>query len=176
LPVLVALPFELFGSIPQLLSRHDSLFDETVPIVVMFLGSCALRPVCRRLWRQSQSWIAFELKATAWAVVVGILCAGATGVALFGFHDVVWLDQAPILVWSASVLFIWCSLYFSIKQWQQSTEEKQRLLRAETEAERRRLLALRYQLNPISYSTRSKPSQPSFWMGRLSRPPRCWRR
>ena len=138
----------LFGSIPQLLSRHDSLFDETVPIVVMFLGSCALRPVCRRLWRQSQSWITFELKATAWAVVVGILCAGATGVALFGFHDVVWLDQAPILVWSASVLFIWCSLYFSIKQWQQSTEEKQRLLRAETEVREARLLALRYQLNP----------------------------
>jgi LytS/YehU family sensor histidine kinase len=114
----------------------------------MFLGSCALRPVCRRLWRQSQSWITFELKATAWAVVVGILCAGATGVALFGFHDVVWLDQAPILVWSASVLFIWCSLYFSIKQWQQSTEEKQRLLRAETEVREARLLALRYQLNP----------------------------
>src|SRR5271166_4421425 len=63
----------LFGSIPQLLSRHDSLYEETVPIFVMFLASCALHPVCRRLWRQSQSWIAFELKATAWAVVAGIL-------------------------------------------------------------------------------------------------------
>jgi two-component system LytT family sensor kinase len=100
------------------------------------------------MWRQSQSWIAFELKATAWAVVAGTLSAGATGVELWGFHDVNWLDLAPIMVWSASVLFIWCSLYFSIKQWQQSTEEKQRLLRAETEVREARLLALRYQLNP----------------------------
>jgi len=138
----------LFGSIPQLLSTHDSIREETVPIFVMFLGSCALHPVCRRLWRKPQSWIALELKATAWAVVAGILSAGATGVALWGFHDVNWIGLAPLLVWSASVLFIWCSLYFSIKQWQQSTEEKQRLLRAETEVREARLLALRYQLNP----------------------------
>jgi len=51
-------------------------------------------------------------------------------------------------MWSSFVLFMWCSLYFSIKQWQQSTEEKQRLLRAETEVRDARLLALRYQLNP----------------------------
>ncbi len=138
----------LFGSIPQLLSTHDSLREETIPIIVMFLGSCALRPVCRRLWRESQSWILFELKATAWAVVAGIFVAGATGVALWGFHHASWLDLLPIMVWSASVLFIWCSLYFSIKQWQQSSEEKQRLLRAEGEARDARLMALRYQLNP----------------------------
>jgi two-component system sensor histidine kinase AlgZ len=46
------------------------------------------------------------------------------------------------------VLFLWCSLYFSIKQWQQSTQERERLLRAETEAREARLSALRYQLNP----------------------------
>jgi len=136
------------GSIPQLLSSHDSLREETVPIFVMFLGSCALRPVCRRLWRQSQSWISFELKAIGWAVVAGLLSAGTTGVTLWGFHGVNWFELAPIMVWSVSVLFIWCSLYFSIKQWQQSTEEKQRLLRAETEVREARLLALRYQLNP----------------------------
>jgi two-component system LytT family sensor kinase len=138
----------LLGSIPQLMSTHDSLREETVPVFVMFLASCALHPVCRRLWGRSQSWVALELKASAWAVVAGILCAGATGVALWGFHDVNWFGLAPIMVWSASVLFIWCSLYFSIKQWQQSTEEKQRLLRAETEVREARLLALRYQLNP----------------------------
>jgi LytS/YehU family sensor histidine kinase len=46
------------------------------------------------------------------------------------------------------VLFLWCSLYFSIKQWQQSTDEKRRLLSAESEVREARLLALRYQLNP----------------------------
>jgi two-component system sensor histidine kinase AlgZ len=43
---------------------------------------------------------------------------------------------------------MWCSLYFSIKQWQQSSMEKERLLRAESELREARLLALRYQLNP----------------------------
>jgi LytS/YehU family sensor histidine kinase len=43
---------------------------------------------------------------------------------------------------------MWCSLYFSIKQWQQSSMEKERLLRAESEVREARLFALRYQLNP----------------------------
>jgi LytS/YehU family sensor histidine kinase len=51
-------------------------------------------------------------------------------------------------MWSSFVLFLWCSLYFSIKQWHQSAEEKQQLLRAETEVREARLLALRHQLNP----------------------------
>jgi two-component system sensor histidine kinase AlgZ len=46
------------------------------------------------------------------------------------------------------VLVLWCNLYFSIKQWRQSAEERERLLRAETEAREARLQALRYQLNP----------------------------
>ena len=46
------------------------------------------------------------------------------------------------------MLLMWCSLYFSIKQWQQSSMEKERLLRAESQLREARLLALRYQLNP----------------------------
>jgi len=43
---------------------------------------------------------------------------------------------------------MWRSLYFSIKQWQRSDMERERLLRAESEVREARLLALRYQLNP----------------------------
>jgi len=46
------------------------------------------------------------------------------------------------------VLFLWCTLYFSTKQWQQSARERARLMRAESEAREARLSALRYQLNP----------------------------
>jgi two-component system sensor histidine kinase AlgZ len=46
------------------------------------------------------------------------------------------------------ILVVWCSLYFSIKAWQQSTQERERLLRAEAEAREAKLSALRYQLNP----------------------------
>jgi LytS/YehU family sensor histidine kinase len=114
----------------------------------MFLGSCALRPVCRWLLRQSQSWIAFELKAAAAALVTAIPVAFAAGLILRNFYPVPWHALVAILMWSFFILFMWCSLYFSIKQWQQSSMEKERLLRAESEVREARLLALRYQLNP----------------------------
>jgi LytS/YehU family sensor histidine kinase len=114
----------------------------------MFLASCALRPFCRRLLRQSQSWIGFELKVAAAAVVTSIPVACGTGLILQFSHHVTLHSLVSVLAWSAFVLFMWCSLYFSIKQWQQSSEEKERLLRAESEVREAKLLALRYQLNP----------------------------
>jgi hypothetical protein len=61
--------FDLLESIHNFLTQRVSIEERTVPIFFMFLGSCALRPFCRRLLRQSQSWIAFELKAAAAAMV-----------------------------------------------------------------------------------------------------------
>jgi two-component system sensor histidine kinase AlgZ len=46
------------------------------------------------------------------------------------------------------MFFMWSNLYFSIKQWQQSVHERERVLHAETEVREVRLRALRYQLNP----------------------------
>jgi two-component system LytT family sensor kinase len=119
-----------------------------VPVVGMFLGSIALHPVCRWLLRQPQSWFAFELKAAVCSVLASTLSACGTGLWLHSFNRTDWFSLVSYWMWSSFVLFMWCSLYFSIKQWQQSTEEKQRLLRAETEVRDARLLALRYQLNP----------------------------
>jgi hypothetical protein len=140
--------YDLLESIHAFLTKRVFIDEETVPIVFMFLGSCALRPFCRRLLRQSQSWIAFELNAAAAAMVISVPIACGAGLILQNFYHVPW--HALVTVWarSAFVLFIWCSLYFSIKQWQQSSKEKERLLRAESEVREARLLALRYQLNP----------------------------
>ncbi len=140
--------FDLLESIHQFLTKRVHIDEETVPIVFMFLGSCALRPFCRWLLRQSQSWIAFELKAAAAAMVTSIPVACAACLVLQIFHPVPWHALVAVLMWSSFILFIWCSLYFSIKQWQKSNEEKERLLRAESEVREARLLALRYQLNP----------------------------
>jgi two-component system, LytTR family, sensor kinase len=140
--------FELLESIHEFLTQRVHIDEETVPIVFMFLGSCALRPFCRWLLRQSQSWIAFELKAAAAAMVTSIPVACAACLVLQIFHPVPWHALVAVLMWSFFILFIWCSLYFSIKQWQKSNEEKERLLRAESEVREARLLALRYQLNP----------------------------
>ena len=140
--------FDLLESIHNFLTRRVSIADQTVPIFCMFLGSFALHPFCRRLLRQSQPWIAFELKAAAAAMVTAIPAACAACLILASFEHVPWHAWVTVSMWSWFILFIWCSLYFSIKQWQQSSQERERLLRVESEVREARLLALRYQLNP----------------------------
>src|ERR1700731_2787930 len=140
--------FNLLESIHNFLTQRVSIEEQTLPIFFMFLGSCALRPFCRRLLRQSQSWIAFELKAAAAAMVTSIPVACAACLILESFEHVPWHALVAVSMWSWFILFIWCSLYFSIKQWQQSSQERERLLRVESEVREARLLALRYQLNP----------------------------
>ena len=77
--------YELLESIHAFLTKRVYIKEETVPIALMFLGSCALRPYCRWLLRQSQSWIAFELKAAAAAMVTSIpvACGSRTHFAEF---------------------------------------------------------------------------------------------
>jgi sensor histidine kinase YesM len=72
----------------------------------------------------------------------------ATELVLLSFGKYDWPDVAANSVQFSVVLFLWCTLYFSIKQWQRSAQERERLLRAESEAREARLSALRYQLNP----------------------------
>jgi hypothetical protein len=140
--------YDLLESIHAFLTKRVFIDEETVPIVLMFLGSCALRPVCRWLLRQSQSWIAFEAKAAAAAILTAIPVTCGACLILQNFYHVPWHAWVTVLVRSSFILFIWCSLYFSIKQWHQASKEKERLLRAESEVREARLLALRYQLNP----------------------------
>ncbi len=140
--------FDLLESIHQFLTKRVYVSEESVPVFCMFLGSCALRPFCRWLLRQSHSWIAFELRAAAAAMVTSIPVACAACLILQLRYPVPWHAWVAVLMWSFFILFMWCSLYFSIKQWQQSNMEKERLLRAESEVREARLLALRYQLNP----------------------------
>jgi two-component system, LytTR family, sensor kinase len=140
--------FNLLESIHSFLTKRESIDVETVPIILMFLGSFPLRPVCRKLLRQSESWIAFEVKAAAAAMLTSIPAGCVACYILSFFHPVPWHAVVATVMWSFFILFMWCSLYFSIKQWQRSSEEKERLLRAESEVREARLLALRYQLNP----------------------------
>src|ERR1700689_309983 len=80
--------YDLLESTHAFLTKRVSIDEETVPIVLMFLGSCALRPFCRWLLRQSLSWIAFELKAAAAAMVTSIPVACAAGLILQNFYHV----------------------------------------------------------------------------------------
>jgi hypothetical protein len=136
--------YDLAESIHEFLTKRVNIADETMPIVFMFLGSFALRPICHWLLRKSQSWIAFELKAAAAALITSIPVACVAGLVLRYLSPVPWHAYLAMLMWSAFMFFMWCSLYFSIKQWQQSSMEKERLLRAESEVREAKLLALRY--------------------------------
>ncbi len=138
----------LLGSIPDIFRRPGALYGQAVAYIFMFLGSCALHPICRSLLRRSPSWLAFAWRAAAWSMIWGIIVALSKALALVGIHKMDWSSLAGTPVQYAFVLFLWCSVYLSIKQWQQSVQERERLLRAETEAREARLSALRYQLNP----------------------------
>jgi two-component system, LytTR family, sensor kinase len=59
-----------------------------------------------------------------------------------------WNDLISNYLRYSILLFCWCNLYFSIKQWQRSIQEREGLARAEADAREARLSALRYQLNP----------------------------
>jgi two-component system LytT family sensor kinase len=137
----------LVACIPDM-TRPGTLRDQTVAIVFMFLGSLVLRPICRSLSRRWLPWLTLELKASVWSLVVGTIGAFTAELAVLRFRTVDWKDLAANSLQFSVVLFLWCSLYFSIKQWQQATQERERLLHAETEAREARLSALRYQLNP----------------------------
>jgi two-component system LytT family sensor kinase len=112
-----------------------------------FAASCLLRFACRSLVRRGLSWVALELSVFAWCIPAGLGSGFLTELTAHGHLPTVyeWLVESMQL---AFILFMWCSLYFSIKTWQQSTQARERLLRAEAEAREAKLSALRYQLNP----------------------------
>jgi two-component system, LytTR family, sensor kinase len=130
------------------LNQADTLRASTLFVVVMFAVSCLMRPVCRFLVRRRLSWIALELRAILGCIPAGALAGFLIEMLTAAHRPFDWPGWLRSSVQATFVLFFWCSLYFSVKQWQQSEREKERLLRAEVEARDARLSALRYQLNP----------------------------
>jgi len=138
----------LAATIP-FLSQAGALKDSSWAMIFMFLASCLLRPICRSLARRPISWLALEIRAFAWSVVLGAgACLLFYELVIWKVHKFRWGDWIADSVDFVVVLFLWCSLYFSLKQWQQSAQERERLLQAESEAREARLSALRCQLNP----------------------------
>ena len=137
-----------FVSIIPSLKRPGTLRGSTLFVLSMFVASCLLRPVCRSLMSRGFSWITLEVRALAWCLIAGAITAYVSELLVFGIHPLDWADWLVTYTQATWVLFAWCSLYFSIKLWQQSARERERLLRAESEVRDARLSALRYQINP----------------------------
>jgi hypothetical protein len=128
---------------------------QTIFCATVFLASCLLRPVCRFLYKRSLSWFALEAYAFAWATALGAAAAFLSELIKLGSVSRIWPVFPDDWLSFSVVLFLWCTLYFSIKQWQQTmhereqlSQQRERLARAESEAREARLSCLRYQLNP----------------------------
>jgi two-component system, LytTR family, sensor kinase len=132
-------------AIPEL--KSGGLWTASVFVVLTFAASCALRPVCAWLIRRPLSWVGLEARALTYCIPIGVVVAFL--VALIAEHRVPgWMEWLETAVQASFVLFVWSSLYFSLKLWQQSLQERERLERAESDVRDARLNALRYQLNP----------------------------
>jgi two-component system, LytTR family, sensor kinase len=136
------------GCIPDLFKKPDLFRDNNIVVAFLFVSSFLMHRICRSQLRQSPSWLSFGLRVSAWSAIIGTAGAAVSTLVALGFRGFDWSDLAGNAVQFAVVLFLWCTLYFSIKQWQRSVQERERLLRAESEAREARLSALRYQLNP----------------------------
>lgn len=124
------------------------LWNQTVCWAMPFGASFLLRPICRSLLRVPRPWLALESRAFGLSIVLGIFCTVASEAIKLRDPRSIWADSLQDWLQFTVILFLWCTLYFGIKQWQQSMLERERLVRAESEAREARLSALRYQLNP----------------------------
>jgi len=122
---------------------HQTIFCATV-----FAIGWLLRPVCRSLLRRSYPWISLELRAFGWCVMYGAVATFVSELVKLRSVRLVWANFLDNWLPFSVVFFLWCTLYFGTKQWQQAAHERARLVRAESEVREARLNALRYQLNP----------------------------
>lgn len=137
----------LVAAFPSL-KQAGALWGITWFVASMFVASFPLRLVCRSLARRSLPWLGLEVRAFLWSILAGAIATLIADLVTLGTEKIEWTSWLGDFVQSAVVLFLWCSLYLSIKHWQQAAQERERLLRAESEARAARLTALRYQLNP----------------------------
>jgi sensor histidine kinase YesM len=107
-----------------------------------------LRPYCRRLCLRNHSWLGY-----GWRVLLAILPASALFTLVVKLADSLfgpanWREFFFLQAQEIVLLFLWCILYYTIKQWQHVAQTQERLLRAELAAREARQSMLRLQLNP----------------------------
>ena len=92
----------------------ESLFtDQMVMCLGVFFASLALRPVCRSLVQRSLPWLAVQLRALGWSLLVGTTAALVVSRLIIAIPDRIELLEACFK--ASALLFLWCNLYFSIK-------------------------------------------------------------
>ena len=131
LSVLVVLPYVRR---PWELGYQDStslLADQGLMCLALFLASLALRPVCHSLGQRLISWIATEVRAAGWSLAIGT--SMTLIISRFTLAKPEPIELLEACAKTSVLLYLWCNLYFSVKQSQRHLQERESLLRAETE-------------------------------------------
>ena len=106
--------------------------DQGLICLVGFLASLALRPVCRSLLQRPFSWITLEVRAATWCLVIGTSAAVIASRFIIAKLELEELLEACAK--ASALLFLWCNLYFGIKQSERRAHERERLSRVTGEA------------------------------------------
>ncbi|HVR23453.1 MAG TPA: LytTR family DNA-binding domain-containing protein [Candidatus Polarisedimenticolia bacterium] len=106
--------------------------DQGLICLVGFLASLTLRPVCRSLLLRPFSWITLEVRAGSWCLVIGTSAAFMASRFIIAKLELVELLEACAK--TAALLFLWCNLYFSIKQSQRRAQERELIPRVDGDA------------------------------------------
>jgi hypothetical protein len=102
--------------------------DQVLICLACFFASLALRPVCHSLAQRRVSWLTIEVRAAGWSLAIG-----TSMVVIISRFTIVKPEPMELLEACAKVpviLFLWCNLYFVVKQSQGHAQEPERLLRA----------------------------------------------
>jgi DNA-binding LytR/AlgR family response regulator len=100
-------------------------------VLAAFLPSLVLRPVCRSLVQRSPSWTALEVRAAGWSLLMGSSAVVIASRFLIGEPESVELLEACAK--TSVILFLWCNLYFSVKQPRYQAQQREPLLAAKAE-------------------------------------------
>ena len=130
LSVLVVLPY--LGQPGELGYRNleELLRDQGLMCLAVFFASLALRPVFRSLVVRQLSWIAAEVRAAGWSLTIGI--SMALIVSRFTLAKPEPMELLEACAKTSIVLFLWCNLYFCVKQSQRRSQERDGQPKAET--------------------------------------------
>jgi len=109
--------------LPALPRIHESgIFAyNTWVVLLLFLASIALRPILRYATpRWTSSWLQLEGFAFAISLIAGTVTTFLTALLTFGLRGFRWSYWTLSGVQCSLVLFLWATLYLSIKHWQRA--------------------------------------------------------
>jgi len=105
------------------------LADQGLMCLACFLASLALRPVCHSLVQRLLSWITLEVRAAGWSLAIGTFMALV--ISRFTLAKPEPMELLEACAKTSVLLFLWCNLYFSIKQSQRQAQEQENLAKVE---------------------------------------------